>query len=192
MRLYFSLFFLLYLTSAISEAQEPCIDQTEHELLGLLNSERTAAGLKAVELSSSLSEVAALHAFDLMVNKPNNDECNPHSWSSEGSWKGCCYTSDHANPECMWNKPSELTSYDSPGYEIIAFQSSGSDPAARIAPEKALELWMKSKGHSAVILNQDGFSNIEWKAVGIAIDGNWACVWFGGEADESAPPSKCP
>ena len=29
--------------------------------------------------------------------------CNLHSWF--GPQYGCCYTSDHRNPQCTWNKP---------------------------------------------------------------------------------------
>jgi hypothetical protein len=188
----------LFLTATLvflavyAPCQELCIDEAEQELYELLSSKRKAAGLTKIKLSASLSEVAALHVHDLMVNKPFDDKCNPHSWSDEGRWDGCCYTSDHSKPECMWNKPTELTDYTGKGYEIVALQELGTDPSANISPSKAIELWMDSRGHRSVILNQNGFSSIEWKAVGVAIEGNWASVWFGGEADESAPPESCP
>lgn len=187
--------FVLPLFSFLSvcvQCQEPCIKKAERELYERLNSERKAIGLDTIELSAKLSEVAAQHVHDLMVNKPYNDKCNPHSWSDEGDWDQCCYTSDHANPECMWEKPSELTDYPGKGYEIVALQESGSDPSAEISPAKAVELWMESKGHSSVILNQNSFSSIEWKAIGVAIEGNWASVWFGRRADESKAPRACP
>ena len=54
-------------------------------------------------------------------NKPDAPpECNLHSWSDKGPWSACCYTPDHAQAQCMWDKPSELTNYPGNGYEISA------------------------------------------------------------------------
>ena len=36
------------------------------------------------------------------VRNSEGNKCNLHSWFGKYS---CCYTSDHKNPECVWNKP---------------------------------------------------------------------------------------
>lgn len=76
----------------------------------------------------------------------------------------------------MWNKPRELTSYIGDGYEIAYWSSEGATAAA-------LNGWKKSRGHNAVIINQDIWKNVQWKAIGIAIRGEYAVVWFGKELD---------
>lgn len=81
----------------------------EKELYELLMEYRTAENLPPIPLSYSLTKVAKLHMQDLQENDPTDDRCNMHSWSNNGSWKGCCYTSDHKNGKCMWRKPMELT-----------------------------------------------------------------------------------
>jgi hypothetical protein len=56
-------------------------------------------------------------------------DCNMHSWSDKGFnvWNSCCYTSDHAEAECMWDKPREITfgSFTGFGYENAAKSGEG-------------------------------------------------------------------
>ena len=99
-----------------------------------------------------------------------------HSWSSNGPWSSCCYTSDHAQAKCIWNKPSELTSYKSNGYEISHWSSNSTNA------EMALDSWKSSSGHNAVIINQGIWKN-PWNAIGIGILEGYAVVWFGNELD---------
>lgn len=169
-----------------------CLSANEASLYEQINKERKGKGLPAIALSVNLTVVAKLHAADLGENKPYDERrCNPHSWSSQGVWKACCYLEDHSNPECMWKKPSEITDYKGDGYEIVAFWMSGTDPAQEMSSETALKMWLDSPGHRNVILNEMSFGNVEWNAVGIAISGNYASVWFGVEKDDAPPPQIC-
>ena len=102
-----------------------------------------------------------------------------HSWSSSGKWSPCCYTSDHAQRQCMWNKPRELTSYPGNGYE----NSHGGSSDYQANAISALNGWKNSKGHNAVILNQSIWSDSRWRAVGLGIYKNYAVLWFGEEVD---------
>ena len=139
---------------------------------------RYSKGLTKIPLSKSLTFVAQTHVKDLVNNKPDVGNCNMHSWSNKGNWTPCCYTDDHARAKCMWNKPSELTSYKGNGYEI-AHWNSGTATA-----EGALSGWKRSSGHNAVIINQGVWDSHPWKAIGIGIYKGFAVVWFGEERDE--------
>lgn len=144
-------------------------------LIDLVNAYRAENGLPAIPASSSLCTVAATHTRDLAEHHPDTGSCNLHSWSDQGSWTPCCYTPDHAQATCMWNKPRELSSYPGNGYEN-AF--AGSDD-----PATALEAWKHSAGHNAVILNQDIWADHPWGALGADIHGGYAVLWFGEEPD---------
>ena len=109
-----------------------------------------------------------------------NGECNPHSWSAEGNWTACCYTNDHKAAECMWDKPLEISGYDSPGYEIAYFSSAGATAA------EGLEGWIRSPAHHPLIINSGIWDQVSWQAVGVGIYGKYAVVWFGQMEEESA------
>jgi len=124
--------------------------------------------------------VGDTHAVDLFEQQPHTvGECNLHSWSSAGSWSSCCYTSDHAAAQCMWDKPRELTDYPGNGYENAAWASGG------LTPFEALELWKGSAGHNAVMLNEGGWADISWNAVGAGFHDGYVVLWFGEEADRA-------
>ena len=40
---------------------------------------------------------------------PPSGQCNTHSWSANARWSACCYTRDHAQARCMWDKPREIS-----------------------------------------------------------------------------------
>ena len=162
-----------------------CANSDEIMLYNLINDYRKSNGLSKIPLSASLTKVAQAHARDLYENYQMNDKCNPHSWSDKGEWKGCCYTNDHKNPECMWDKPKEMTDYQGDGFEIVYFHS------LAVEPESAMQSWKKSKGHNPVIINRKQWSKVEWKAVGIGIYKNYATVWFGMVPDTHGSPEKC-
>jgi len=154
---------------------EGCSDEAA-ELVTLINAYRAEKGKPAIPLSPSLCIVGDTHAQDLVDNSPDAaPECNLHSWSNAGSWSPCCYTADHAQAKCMWDKPKELTSYPGNGYENAALGAQG--------PAAALELWKGSPGHNDVILNQGIWKDFPWGAVGAGFDGGYAVLWFGQEAD---------
>jgi uncharacterized protein YkwD len=170
---YVLLFF--FLSSFISFSQQ--LSGEEKKLYDLIMTYRKEKKLPAIPLSRALTFVAQTHAKDLVDNHPDKDKCNLHSWSAKGKWKKCCYTDDHANAECMWSKPRELTSYQGNGFEISYWSSS--DALA----DGALNSWKKSNGHNPVIVNS-GIWKDAWKAIGIGIQGSYALVWFGNEVDK--------
>lgn len=181
MRALFALLVLLLLTPSFGQAQD--LIPEEAEMYRLLMNYRAKKGLPSIPISPSLLKVARAHVVDLAINKPDLGECNAHSWSAEGDWTACCYTSDHAEASCMWNKPREISSYTGDGFEI----SSGSNGCCsdfEMTPAFAVESWQKSAGHNAVILNKGMWRQKNWAAIGIGIHKGFAVVWFGEVADE--------
>lgn len=164
-------------------AQEICISEEERKLYDLINQYRKTKKLKPIPLSSKLTKVAQAHVHDLMDNYSYDDvaECNPHSWSDKGKWSSCCYTPDHKQAQCMWDKPKEIAGYASPGYEIAYYHS------RQVSAEDGLEGWKKSPGHNPLLVNLGIWEKIEWKAIGIALYENYGVVWFGELADEETP-----
>lgn len=154
-------------------------DDATDEVATVINEYRLEQGLDEIPLSSSLKAVAEAHVQDLEENNPDTGDCNTHSWSDEGDWTACCYTSDHAEAECMWDKPDEITDgvYTSEGYEIAVFTTS------IMTADAALESWQSSDPHLDVILNRDVWESVEWKALGAAISEHYAVTWFGTEED---------
>jgi len=190
--IYYLLTFFLIGMSPSDSIDDLCLSANEKSLFEQINFVRNESGLSDVSLSRNLTIVAKLHAADLQENKPYDEKlCNPHSWSDQGVWKACCYRPDHSNAECMWKKPAEITDYEGDGYEIVAFWMSGEDLSQEISHDTALRMWLDSPGHSNVILNKMSFAEVEWNAVGIAITGNYASVWFGVEKDDAPPPRIC-
>ena len=152
------------------------LSQQEKELYDLIMEYRQEQGLPKIPISKSLTYVAQLHAWDLQENQPQQGDCNLHSWSKNGTWTACCYTSDHVQAQCMWDKPKELADYSGYGYEISHFHTI-------LTPSTALSSWQNSAGHNAVILNEGNWSKRTWNAIGIGIYGNYAHVWFGEQED---------
>lgn len=152
----------------------------ERELYQLIMEYRKELGLAEIPLSASLTFVAQTHVKDLEENNPKTATCNLHSWSDQGDWTACCYTSDHAQASCMWNKPRELSSYPGNGYEL------GYATSAQASPLAALNAWKNSSGHNAVLTNAGSWS-ATWKAIGIGIKGGHAVVWLGREDDPAGP-----
>jgi len=164
-----------------------CLSAEEKKLYDLVMAYRDEHHLPAIPLSESLTYVAQSHARDLTEHytfKPTN-MCNPHSWSSKGSWKGCCYTNDHKKASCMWAKPGELTEYRGNGYEILYYSSSGANA------QEGLDGWKISPGHNPLLINSGMWAKVTWKAIGIGIYKEYGMVWFGEEADPAIPDS-CP
>jgi hypothetical protein len=153
-------------------------------LADLINDYRETRGLTRIPLSRSLTSVAEAHVIDLEENSPHGGSCNMHSWSDRGPWTPCCYTSDHAQAQCMWDKPAEISNRVYPGYGFeIAAGGSGSMTAAQ-----ALDAWKGSAPHHAVIVNEAVWANYTWRALGAAVYGRYAVAWFGRETDPAGPP----
>lgn len=173
------------LFSQTNTEKEFCVSSKEKSLLLLINDYRKSKKLPTIKLSTELTKVAKIHIDDLINNQPIHGNCNMHSWSNKGNWKACCYTDDHKNAKFMWSKPSELTNYKSNGYEIAYESSNGA------SPNEALAGWKSSPGHNNVILEKGVFNKIGWKAIGIAIKGDYAVVWFGEEEDKEIVLPDC-
>lgn len=170
----------LFFISENSYAQT--LSTEEKKLYDILMQYRKEKGLPAIPLSPSLTTVAQAHVKDLVNNKPDNANCNAHSWSAKGKWTPCCYTPNHAESKCMWSKPKELTKYTGNGYEIAC----GSNVCCAdfvMSAEYALKSWKASKGHNSVIINEGMWKTDKWNAIGIGIYKSFAVVWFGKETD---------
>lgn len=185
---------LLIVVSASSSFDVPpatsssvCLSSEERKLYDLITAYRKSKGLAPIPLSEKLTMVAQVHARDLAEHYAFDPEgkCNPHSWSSNGKWSPCCYTNDHAQAECMWNKPKEIAGYESPGYEIAYYSSAGATAA------EGLEGWKKSPAHNPLIINTGIWKKAAWQAIGIGIYKEYGIVWFG-EAQDSLSVDVCP
>lgn len=161
-----------------------CTSDEEEALISEIHAYRSSNGLSRIPVSPSLNKVARTHVRDLAQQAPHNgDGCNLHSWSEDGEWTPCCYTSDHAKAACMWRKPQEITSYPGNGYEIAA--------AGATTAKDALSQWQSSPGHNAVLTNRGAWSSVEWEAMGVGIFEKYAVVWFGERPDTSRAPRAC-
>ncbi|HYC85657.1 MAG TPA: CAP domain-containing protein [Chryseosolibacter sp.] len=159
-----------------------CLNREEKKLYDLMMEYRKSKGLPSIPVSGKLTFVAQTHARDLVANYQFNPEnrCNPHSWSNDGAWSACCYTNDHAQAKCMWDKPKEIAGYDGPGYEIAYWTS------AAATAEEGLAGWKKSPGHNPLIINEGIWSKADWKAIGIAFYKEYGIVWFGEMPDDTS------
>ncbi len=190
----FSGFSLLYaqkapdnLSGKVYRADTLALTSAEVELAGQINEYRKSRDLQPIPLSASLSLVARVHVHDLSANYQPGRNCNLHSWSSEGYWSSCCYTSDHRRAACMWNKPRELTEYTGDGYEI-AFYSNFEYSSVDGLVADALAGWKSSRGHHELIVNRGEWTTSEWKAMGVGVYGGFVVVWFGEQIDKAGGP----
>lgn len=177
------LLFVIFLLIIQQKPSTTCMSAEEVELFRLINTYRKSAGLKEIPASAKLTKVAQAHVRDLEENYTfsRSNRCNPHSWSDNGDWTACCYTNDHAQAQCMWDKPREIAGYASDGYEIAFYASSGATPG------ESLNGWINSDAHKPVIANLGTWSSVKWEAMGVGIYKRYAVVWFGMERD----PSPC-
>ena len=168
----------VFLIAAVDAAAQVSAASPAAQLVMQVNAHRLEQGLAAIPLSASLTRVAQAHVRDLEASHPAG-ACNAHSWSDRGDWTPCCYTADHAQAQCMWDKPREITrgAYPGNGFEI-AFWTSG-----RVNPDEAMNRWKASPGHHGVMLNQGVWAGSRWRAIGVAVSAHYAVVWFGEEAE---------
>ena len=177
------------LTLTLSASRKPyemvCMNAEEAKLYKLIMDYRKGLGLYSIPISSKLTKVAQVHAKDLEENHdPENGKCNLHSWSKKGNWSSCCYTPDHKESECMWNKPKEIAGYQSHGYEISYYSEAGANA------DQGITGWKKSKSHNEVMTNKGIWKDVKWNAIGIGIYKGYGVVWFG-ELEDSEKPGKC-
>jgi hypothetical protein len=164
---------------------EFCISAEEYKLYSLVNDYRKEANLPGIPLSRSLCKVAKLHIADLIMNKPDTNTCSFHSWSNKGEWQSCCFTKECKDKLCMQTKPSELTGYPGKGYEIVYWESREADA------EKAIGQWKETPAARSVLTNLREWENYNWGALGVGIDGGFAIIWLGEEADIEKETQVC-
>ena len=171
------------------DVDSPELSAKEKELIKLVNDYRQQHGKKRLKVSKSLMKVARTHVNDLNMNfdmeNPPVDargiKGNMHSWSDKGNWTPVVYTNDHKYSHLMHNKPKEITGYNQTGVEVAV-------NGFMITPQRALKSWKNSPGHNDVILSQNGWKDPSPELIesgftglanmGVAINGNYACVWF--------------
>ena len=172
-------------TQVIEALKAMGLTEKEAKLYYMINAYRESLGLPKLSFSKSLTEVARAHVRDSNTYTPENQvdsrgiRGNLHSWSGNGSWTPVVYTSDHYYMYDMWSKPREITNYTGNGYEISSWSS------GMISPERALNLWKNSPGHNSIMTTQRN-GDADWsdlKTMGVSIDGHYAHVWFGSDAD---------
>lgn len=138
----------------------------EKELLRLVNEYRAQHNLPVVPFSNALSLVANRHLLDLKANIKSTS----HSWSN------CPYDiKNESTWNCVFNAPQRLgTDYTGRGYENVY-----RNIHQNATPPLAIAAWKNSPPHNALLINQTFFKNDVYDACGIAIDGNFAVLWFG-------------
>lgn len=147
----------------------------EWKLYQIINEYRMQNGLEGIPFSASLTLVAKLHCEDLV----NNLRYLTHGWSD------CPFdAANSATYRCMWGKPGQLTNYKGYGYECI-HGGEGGYQATAIA---SMEGWKRSQYHNDVIVNRGMWSGYKWNAIGVAIHGGYASIWFGVEIDPDGAP----
>ena len=186
MRAFLCLLFCIIISSCFSQRthyrkynpDKICISEEVMKLYTIVNEHRQEHNLPKIPLSKALCHVAQIHAEDLDLKLKELT----HSWST------CKYNNRNTKTYyCMWNKPKELTSYTSDGYECA---HGGTDGYIATA-EKALTSWKNSKSHNNVIINKDIWETSKWKAIGIGIHGGFATLWFGEIIDSDGSPIIC-
>ncbi len=160
------------------DAAEPAPHDPSAQLTDLIFDYRAQNGLPAIPVSPSMSAVAASHVADLERHAPTG-QCTAHSWSANPRWSACCYTRDHVQAHCMWDKPREITrgKYSGQGFEIVCWN------ADRMTPEIAMDCWRRSATHHGVILNRDAWRDTTWHALGIRVSQHYAVLWLGMEPE---------
>ena len=142
------------------------ISSQEKELYRIVNEYRVLNNLLQIPLSESLSLVANRHLLDLVLNVKSMT----HGWSN------CNYDiKDQKTWDCVFESPKRLNSgYRGKGYENLYRNKTGNASAVL-----ALEAWKKSDIHNSLILNLKTFKDMKFDAFGIAINGQYAALWFG-------------
>lgn len=183
---------LSLLCPSTAQAQQPG-QGVSAQLFARINQWRTAKGLPPVAYSPAMTQVAQAHVADLERSRPGG-MCSPHSWSRApapgGSYCPCYDVSraadnGYALGRCMWRKPEEITRgrYQDDGFEI-AVQIDDYASGQQMTPAMALDSWLDSSAHRAVLANRGPWSRDAWQAMGVAISQHYAVAWFGRSPDD--------
>lgn len=183
--LIFTLTIPLLMTGQKSIPKDFCMSNNELNLFDQINKLRVDYDKKAIQLSSSLSYVANQHVIDIETNHPDTSICNSSSWSDKGNWTPCCYNSYVHNPDCMWDKPKELTPYPYRGYELVLYFEDS------FTNDSIINLMSDSKEVLDMILTRGIYEKKNWICGGIAIGNNYVSLWFGQRRDVQKKPVIC-
>jgi len=165
--------------------EEFCVSQDEYALYRKINDYRQSKGQQVVPISKSLCYVAKMHVVDLFENHPDTSFCNLNSWSDKGPWTACCHSKQKPDPECILNKPKELTDYDGTAHEICYFDSHD------VEVDTVFNFWFRVEQAKDILVNNRKWSMYVWQAMGVAIYKNYACVWLGEAKDTLTEPGIC-
>lgn len=165
--------------------EEFCMSNDEFNLFDRINVLRSDYDKKEIQLSSSLSYVAQAHVVDLETNRPDTSICNSSSWSDKGNWTPCCHNSYVHNPDCMWDKPKELTPYPYRGYELVTYFED------EFNNDSIISLWSDSRDVLDMILTRGSYEKKNWICGGVSIGNNYVSLWFGQRRDVQKSPILC-
>ncbi len=164
---------------------EFCISAEDNKLYESINLFLIENGQKELSLSKSLSYVANLHITDLLQNHPDTSICNLSSWSDKGEWTACCYNKYVPNQDCMWDKPKELTNFKYRGYELALFFEED------FTSDTVMQLLLSSNAVIDMLLTKGDYSKKKWVCMGLAINKEYASIWFAQRADNAGKPDIC-
>ena len=186
-RIFITLFFCFAGISAFTQSglDDLCLSEAEMSVVQKINAFRQEHGLQPVPLSRSLTYVADVHAKDLYFFYNENSGGSMHSWSEKGRWKGCLYTNPKTDGRCMHNKPSELTSYQGLGFELVYWDNTGNEA------DNAFSTWVENSDNRKMLLNDGAYVTYDWNAMGVRIFKGYVIVWFGTITDEAAVLYEC-
>lgn len=179
---------LFFPTWSVSQNKVPadfCVTASEADLFNMVNQLRLDYGKSKMQFSASLSYVAKMHVNDLQNNNPDTSICNLSSWSNNGNWTACCFTKYAHNPDCMWDKPKELTSFPYRGYEMVTLIQGDYNN------DTVINLWSNSKNVLDMILARGTYSQKKWICGGIAKSDNYVALWFAQRKDKLGEPEVC-
>lgn len=192
---YFRIFFITIFTLCIlgtlqsqNYKQIPddfCISGMEKQLFESINIFLVENGKRTLELSKSLSYVAKTHINDLQQNHPDTSICMLSSWSDKGDWTPCCYNAYVHDPDCMWDKPKELTNFKYRGYEIALFFEE------EFNADTVMQLLYSSNSVLDMLLTKGDYLSKKWVSMGIGINENYTSIWFAQRNDKDGRPKLC-
>jgi len=181
-------FFIWLGLSAQSNKKIPpdfCVSTDENKLYESINQFLIDNGNKKLSSSISLSYVAKQHIEDLIQNHPDTSICNLSSWSDKGDWEACCYSKYIHYQDCMWDKPKELTNFRYRGYELALYFEENFNS------DTIMQLLMSSNSAINMLLAKGEYSNKKWICMGVAINSNYASIWFAQREDKAGKPKLC-
>ncbi len=180
--------FLLMLAQFCQSQSLPndfCLSNEEKQLFNQINQLRQSYGKPDLQLSASLSFVAKTHVNDLLTHRPDTSICNLSSWSNQGSWTECCFNAYVPQPDCMWDKPKELTPYPYRGYEFVTYFDD------EVSIDSVMNLFSDTKEVLDMILTQEVYNNKKWLCCGVGMNKHYVSVWFGQRKDALPDPQIC-